>query len=69
MRINIHRCSPDAYITAVRVRTYLDEAKLLSYGKKVAVTRQRSGVIDKRHSALQGAAKTHKCAGDQRITL
>ena len=36
MRINIHRCPPDAYITAVRVRTYLDEAKLLSYGKKVA---------------------------------
>lgn len=69
MRINIHRCPPDAYITAVRVRTYLDEAKLLSYGKKVAVTRQRSGVIDKRHSALQGAAKTHKCAGDQMITL
>jgi hypothetical protein len=69
MRINIHRCPPDAYITAVRVRTYLDEAKLLSYGKKVAVTRQRSGVIDKRHSALPGAAKTHKCAGDQMITL
>lgn len=45
MRINIHRCPPDAYITEVRVRTYLDEAKLLSYGKKVAVMRQRMGDI------------------------
>lgn len=45
MRINIHRCPPDAYITAVRVRTYLDEAKLLSYGKKVAVMTQRMGDI------------------------
>ncbi|MCA1976741.1 MAG: hypothetical protein LDL20_07110, partial [Klebsiella quasipneumoniae] len=68
-RINIHHGSSVARILAVRIRTYLDEAKLLSYGKKVAVTRQRSGVIDKRHSALPGAAKTHKCAGDQRITL
>ena len=69
MRINIHRCPPDAYITAVRVRTYLDEAKLLSYGKKVAVTGLRSCVIDNRHSALPGATNTHKCAGDQMITL
>lgn len=69
MRINIHRCPPDAYITAVRVRTYLDEAKLLSYGKKVAVMRQRMGDIGLCCSALPGATKTHKCAGDQMITL
>jgi hypothetical protein len=54
---------------AVRIRTYLDEAKLLSYGKKVAVMRQRMGDIGECYSALPGAAKTHKCAGDQMITL
>ena len=69
MRINIHRCPPDAYISAVRVRTYLDEAKLLSYGKKVAVMRQQPGDISECYNALPGAAKTHKCAGDQMITL
>jgi hypothetical protein len=54
MRINIHRCPPDAYITAVRIRTYLDEAKLLSYGKKVAVMRQRMGDIGDAVAPCQG---------------
>ena len=45
MRINIHHGSSVARILAVRIRTYLDEAKLLSYGKKVAVMRQRMGDI------------------------
>ena len=36
MRINIHRLQRSAVSMAVRIRTYLDEAKLLSYGKKVA---------------------------------
>ena len=69
MRITIHHCSRGDIGMAVRIRTYLDEAKLLSYGKKVAVMRQHSGDIGLCYSALPGAAKTHKCAGDQMITL
>ena len=59
------------YVTYVLcgIRTYLDEAKLLSYGKKVAVMRQQPGDISECYNALPGAAKTHKCAGDQMITL
>ena len=69
MRIDIHHCACGGGSMAVRIRTYLDEAKLLSYGKKVAVMRQCPGDISEGCSALPGAAKTHKCAGDQRITL
>lgn len=69
MRISIYRLQQSTVSMAVRMRTYLGEVKLLSYGRKTAVMRQQPGDIGECYNAPPGTAKTRKCVGDQMITL